>query len=54
MRDLNRVAIAGKVTIRGLEPGEFRPLTGAEVKWLFHASSPEYHSQERAATQAWL
>ena len=39
VRDLNRVAIAGKITIRGLEPGEFRPLTPEEVKWLLHASS---------------
>lgn len=53
VRDLNRVAIAGKVTLRGLEPGEYRPLTEEEVKWLYYASSKEYHERERAATQAW-
>jgi pseudouridine synthase len=53
VRDLNRVAIADRVTIKGLEVGEFRPLTEAEVKWLFKASSPEFHTQQKAATQAW-
>jgi pseudouridine synthase len=53
VRDLNRVAIAGKITIKGLDVGAFRPLTEAEVKWLYYASSPEYQDKERAATQAW-
>ncbi len=54
VRDLNRVAIAGKVTIKNLSPGEFRKLTDEEVKWLYHASSREYHERERAATQNWF
>jgi len=53
VRDLNRVAIAGKVTIKNLEVGKFRPLSEAEVKWLLKASSPEFHQSEKAATQAW-
>jgi 23S rRNA pseudouridine2605 synthase len=53
VRDLNRVAIAGKVTLKGLDVGKFRPLTEAEVKWLFMASSPEFHQAEKASTQAW-
>jgi len=53
VRDLNRVAIAGKVTIKGLEVGKFRALTAEEVKWLFRASSAEFHGGRRAATQAW-
>jgi pseudouridine synthase len=53
VRDLNRVAIAGKVTIKNLEIGKFRPLTEAEVKWLFKASSPEFHATQKNATQAW-
>jgi len=53
VRDLNRVALAGKVTIRGLEVGKYRPLTPEEVKWLFHASSPEFHIKQRSATQSW-
>jgi len=53
VRDLNRVAIAGKVTTKGLEVGAYRKLSEEEVKWLFHASSPEYHNRERMATQAW-
>jgi 23S rRNA pseudouridine2605 synthase len=53
VRDLNRVAIAGKITLKGLEPGEFRPLSEAEVKWLFHASSQEFHGERQAATQQW-
>jgi len=54
VRDLNRVAIAGKVTIKNLDVGEFRKLTDEEVKWLYHASSREYHERERAATQSWF
>lgn len=53
VRDLNRVAIAGKITTRGLEVGEYRKLTPEEVKWLFHASSPEFLERTSAATQAW-
>jgi pseudouridine synthase len=53
VRDLNRVAIAEKVTTRNLEVGKFRPLTPQEVKWLYKASSPEFHTQQRSATQAW-
>jgi 23S rRNA pseudouridine2605 synthase len=53
VRDLNRVAIAGKITIKGLDVGTFRPLTAAEVKWLFYASSTEFQEKERNATQAW-
>ena len=53
VRDLNRVAIGEKVTIKGLEIGKFRPLTDKEVKWLYHASSKEFHDQERSETQAW-
>jgi pseudouridine synthase len=53
VRDLNRVAIAGKVTIKGLDVGKFRPLTEQEVKWLYKASSPEFHASQKNATQAW-
>jgi hypothetical protein len=53
VRDLNRVAIAGKITLKGLDVGEHRPLTPAEVKWLYHASTPEFHGQKQAATQQW-
>jgi 23S rRNA pseudouridine2605 synthase len=53
VRDLNRVAIAGKITTKGLEVGAHRLLTAAEVKWLWHASSPEFHASEKASTQAW-
>jgi pseudouridine synthase len=53
VRDLNRVAIAGKITIKGLPIGEYRPLTEGEVKWLFKASSEEAKVEARAATQAW-
>jgi len=53
VRDLNRVAIGGKVTVKGLEPGEFRELSEAEVKWLFKASAPEFHAQQKSATQTW-
>ena len=53
VRDLNRVAIAEKVTIKGLEVGKYRPLTEREVKWLYHASSKEFHEEQRSATQAW-
>jgi 23S rRNA pseudouridine2605 synthase len=53
VRDLNRVAIAGKITTRNLEPGKFRPLTPPEVKWLYHAASPEFHDRRKIATQEW-
>ena len=53
VRDLNRVAIAGRLTIKGLDVGEFRPLTEAEIQWLFRASSPEFHAQQKNSTQAW-
>ena len=53
VRDLNRVAIGGKITIHNLEVGKFRRLTDEEVKWLFHASSTEYHERQRTATQTW-
>ena len=32
VKDLNRVAIAGKVTIKGVDVGEHRPLTESEVE----------------------
>jgi 23S rRNA pseudouridine2605 synthase len=53
VRDLNRVAIAGKVTIKGVDVGEFRRLSPSEVEWLYKASSPEYHEQQKNATQQW-
>jgi 23S rRNA pseudouridine2605 synthase len=53
VKDLNRVAIAGKVTIKGVDVGEHRPLSESEVKWLFHASSPDFHNEQKAATQSW-
>ncbi len=53
VRDLNRVAIAGKITTKGLEVGKFRTLTEAEIKWLFKASSSEFHTEQKTATQAW-
>lgn len=53
VRDLNRVAIAGKVTTRSLAVGKFRPLTDEEVKWLFKASTPEVHDTKREQTQRW-
>jgi 23S rRNA pseudouridine2605 synthase len=54
VRDMNRVSIAEKITIQNLKVGAFRPLTDKEVKWLYHASSKEFHSEKRAATQAWF
>ncbi len=53
VRDLNRVAIGEKLTIKNLPIGEYRPLTPAEVKWLFKSSSEEHKAEARAATQAW-
>jgi len=53
VRDLSRVAIAEKITLKGLDSGEYRPLSPKEVEWLFHASSPDFHAKEQAATQAW-
>jgi 23S rRNA pseudouridine2605 synthase len=53
VRDLNRVAIAGKVTIKGLDVGKFRRLTEGEIKWLLKASSPEFHAAQKNSTQAW-
>lgn len=53
VRDLNRVAIAERLTIKNLQVGELRPLTDAEVKWLYKASAPEFHAQQKNATQAW-
>ncbi len=52
-RDLFRVAVADKITIEGLSPGEFRPLTEQEVDWLRKVSSREYHEARRAATEQW-
>ncbi len=54
VRDLCRAAIAQKLTIKGLSPGEFRFLTDAEVAWLRHASSREYREQKRNASQQWF
>ena len=54
VRDLNRVAIAGKVTIKNVNMGEFRRLSPSEVAWLFKASSKEYHDQQKNATQQWF
>ncbi|MGC8560116.1 MAG: pseudouridine synthase [Phycisphaerae bacterium] len=54
VRDLCRVAIAEKLTIKGLSPGEYRLLTDAEVAWLRHASSREYQQLKRDATQQWF
>ncbi len=53
VRDLNRVAIGDKLTIKGLEVGAFRPLSESEVKYLFKISSPEYHEKQKSATQQW-
>ncbi len=53
VRDLNRVSIAEKITLKGLKVGDFRALTEQEVKWLYKASSPEFHNTKRAATQSW-
>jgi pseudouridine synthase len=54
VRDMNRVTIAEKITLQGLKVGAYRPLTDKEVKWLYHASSKEFHGEKRAATQAWF
>jgi 23S rRNA pseudouridine2605 synthase len=54
VRDMNRVAIAGKLTLGTLKVGEYRPLTEKEVEWLHHASTREFHGEKRAATQAWF
>ncbi len=53
VRDLNRVAIGERITLRGLGVGEYRALSAKEVEWLYKASSPERKAEERAATQAW-
>lgn len=53
VRDLNRVAIGDKLTIKGLKVGEYRPLSEREVAQLFEISSPEYQQKQRAETQAW-
>lgn len=53
VRDLNRVAIAGKITTQGLDPGELRPLTEQEIKWLHYAASKEFHEQRKSSTQQW-
>ncbi len=53
VRDILRVAIAEKITLKGLAPGQCRPLEAWEVQWLFKASSPEFHESKQAATQAW-
>ncbi len=52
--DLFRVAIGEKITAAGLQPGEFRPLTAQELKWLRTVSAPEYHDRKRQATQKWF
>jgi pseudouridine synthase len=54
VRDLNRVAIGTKVTIKGVDPGKYRALTESEVAWLMKVSSAEYHERERNATQRWF
>ena len=54
VRDLFRVAMAEKITLKGLEPGQFRRLTEQEVAWLRKATSADFHEQKRAATQAWF
>jgi pseudouridine synthase len=54
VRDMNRITIADKITIQNLKVGDYRPLTEKEVKWLYHASSKEFHGEKRAATQAWF
>ena len=53
VHDMFRVAIGEKITAAGLNPGEFRPLSPKEVQWLRTVSSPEYHDQQRQATQKW-
>jgi pseudouridine synthase len=53
VRDLNRVAIGERLTVRGLGVGEYRALSAKEVEWLYKVSSPERKAEERAATQAW-
>jgi pseudouridine synthase len=54
VRDMNRVSIAEKIKIDNLKVGAYRPLTEKEVKWLYHASTAEFHGGKRAATQAWF
>ena len=53
VRDLNRVAIAERITTKNLAVGAYRLLTPEEVEWLFDASSKEFHERARAATQQW-
>lgn len=53
VRDLNRISIGDKVTIKGVEVGKYRRLTESEVKWLFKVSSPEFHDRQKAETQQW-
>lgn len=53
VRDLNRVAIAGKLTIARLPVGAYRPLTPAEVEYLRSATTRATHDAKREATQAW-
>ena len=53
VRDLNRVALGEKITIRNLAVGAFRKLSPQEIQWLYDASSKELHDKERAQTQQW-
>ncbi len=53
VRDLFRAALAEKVTVKGLEPGAFRPLTEQELHWLQKVSSPDYSRRRLDATQKW-
>ncbi len=53
VRDLFRAALAEKITVKGLEPGAFRPLTPQELQWLKKISSPEHLQQRKEATQQW-
>jgi 23S rRNA pseudouridine2605 synthase len=53
VRDIFRVAIGDKITVKGLAPGEFRALAPKEIDWLRTVSSHEYHDAQRNATQQW-
>ncbi|HTV49379.1 MAG TPA: pseudouridine synthase [Phycisphaerae bacterium] len=52
-RDIFRVAIGDKITVKGLAPGERRELSEKELQWLRTISSHEYHESKRSATQRW-
>ncbi len=53
VRDLFRVAIAERITVKGLEPGAYRPLSTVELQWLRTVTSRDYHERQKLATQRW-